>query len=77
MIAMMLIAARAGIHWAEADLMLENGLKKAFSDFLSVLSARQQPHLHIFTLDLVCNQPVQGDLGVLPVHCDVGGRRTC
>ena len=38
-----------------ADLMLENGLKMAFSDFISVLAARQQPHLHIFTIDLACS----------------------
>ena len=54
--------------------MLENGLKMAFLDFLSIFSARQQPHLHIFALDLACNQPLQGDLGDLPVHCNVDGK---
>ena len=52
--------------------MLENGLKKAFSDFISVLSARQQPHLYIFALDLACNHPLKGDLCKLPVCCDAG-----
>lgn len=27
----------------------------------------------ILDLDLPCSQPLQGDLGDLPVHCDVGG----
>ena len=51
-----------------ADLMLENGLKMAFLDVISIFSDSQQPHLHILALDLACNQPLQGDLGDLPVY---------
>ena len=54
-----------------ADLMLENGLKKAFSDNVRIFSA-SQPHLSIFTLDLARSQSLHGDLGDLPVHCDAG-----
>ena len=49
-------------------------LKNGFLDFLSIFSARQQQHLRIFALYLACSQPLQGDLGDLPVHCDVDGK---